>query len=183
MAKSKISKSVKGRTSRNKTINNKIDEIESNALSDLLKAFRILFVVVVILSVCYLFTLWIFGDDQSVKKAETVIQYDEILAGSSFNMNESEYLVVYYDFYDRDLMDMTSQIYTYSYSGEYRLYSVDMSNGFNKPYITDQESNKNPSSAQELLINGPTLIKVVNGKPAEYIEGANEISDYLNKDK
>ena len=44
----------------------------------------------------------------------------------------------------------------------------------------EDESNKNPSSAEELSINGPTLIKVREKKSVDYIEGIDAITDYLN---
>ena len=54
-----------------------------------------------------------------------------------------------------------------------------MSNGFNKKYVTDGESNKNPESVDAMSINGPTLIKVNENKVVEYIEGQDAISSYL----
>ena len=59
------------------------------------------------------------------------------------------------------------------------LYFVDMGNGFNASYIAEGESNKNPKSASELAINGPTVIHVSNGKVLEYIEGLDEVVEYL----
>ena len=115
--------------------------------------------------------------------SNTKIQYEEILAGSSFNMKDSEYVVVYYDFSDTELSELASQIYSYSYTGEYRLYTVDMSNGFNKPYITGEDSDKSPNSAEDLLIKGPTLIKFKDGKVEKYVEGFDEVLEYLGKDK
>ena len=55
-----------------------------------------------------------------------------------------------------------------------------MSEGLNKKY-TGEESNSNPKKASDIVINGPTLIKVKNGKVIEYIEGTESISDYLNQ--
>ena len=53
-----------------------------------------------------------------------------------------------------------------------------MSNGLNKKYSGD-ESNTNPASASEIIINGPTLIKFSGGSVAEYIEGIDGIKDIL----
>lgn len=163
-----------------KNINKKIDAMETTTSTEILKVLRVLFVVIVVLSAFYLLTVLIVGNVDDDTVAETTIQYDEILAGSSFGMRDDEYLVVYYDFTDSELTDITSQIYSYSYTGEYRLYTVDMSNGFNKPYATEETANKKPESAEELLINGPTLIKFSDGKVSEYIEGTDNIVDYLN---
>ena len=54
-----------------------------------------------------------------------------------------------------------------------------MNDSFAKKYRTTEESNKNPTNAAELLINGSTLIKFSNNSVAEYIEGEESIKSYL----
>ena len=182
-SKSKNVKSNKKDTVKNskKVVNKKIDEMSSSTSNELLKLFRILFIVIVVLGAFYLLTVAIVGSDKE-EEVETAIQYEEILAGSSFNMRDSEYVVVYYDFTDTELSELTSQIYSYSYTGKYRLYTVDMSNGFNKPYVTGEDSDKEPNSAEDLLIKGPTLIKFNEGKVEKYVEGLDKVLEYLGKD-
>ena len=181
MAKSKSTsqKSNKKVTAKNKNVNKKIEAMETNTSKELLKIFKVLFAVIVVLSAFYLLTVFIVGKDDKDDVAETAIQYEEILAGSSFSMKNNEYVVVYYDFSDTELADITSSIYSYSYTGKYRLYTVDMSSGFNKAYASSEKSNKNPEKAEDLLINGPTLIRFVDGKVQEYIEGKEDIVTYL----
>ena len=181
-SKSKNVKSNKKETVKRKAVDKKIDEMTSSTSNELLKLFRVLFAVIVVLGAFYLLTVAIVGSDKEEEK-ETAIQYEEILAGSSFIMKDSEYVVVYYDFSDTELSELASQIYSYSYTGEYRLYTVDMSNGFNKPYITGEDSDKSPNSAEDLLIKGPTLIKFKDGKVEKYVEGFDEVLEYLGKDK
>lgn len=180
-SKSKNVKSNKKGTVKRKAVDKKIDNMASSTSNELLKLFRILFIVIVVLGAFYLLTVAIVGSDKE-EEAETAIQYEEILAGSSFNMRDSEYVVVYYDFTDTELSDLASQIYSYSYTGEYRLYTVDMSKGFNKPYVTGEDSDKTPNSAEDLLIKGPTLIKFNEGKVEKYVEGLDEVLEYLGKD-
>ena len=180
-SKSKNVKSNKKETVKRKAVDKKIDEMTSSTSNELLKLFRVLFAVIVVLGAFYLLTVAIVGSDKEEEK-ETAIQYEEILAGSSFNMKDSEYVVVY-DFSDTELSELVSQTHSYSYTGEYRLYTVDMSNGFNKPYITDEDSDKSPNSAEDLLIKGPTLIKFKDGKVEKYVEGFDEVLEYLGKDK
>lgn len=181
MAKSKSTskKSNKKVTTKTKNVNKKIDAMETNTSRELLKIFRVLFIVIVVLSAFYLLTVFIVGKDDKEELKETVIQYEEILAGSSFSMKNKEYVVVYYDFTDTELTDITSSIYSYSYTGKYRLYTVNMNSGFNKAYASDEESNKNPEKAEDLLIKGPTLIRFEDGKVSEYIEGKEDIVTYL----
>lgn len=175
MAKSKITKkNIK------KSVNKKIDAMESSLSKEVLKVLRVVFAVVVVLGVFYLLTVAIVGkSDAKEEVKETTIQYDEILAGSSFNMKEDKYVVCYFDYESEDLGDLTSVLSNYAYTGKYRLYTVDMGNGFNKKYGSEK-SNKSPASASELSINGPTLIKFVDGKVEQYYEGVEAIVDYLN---
>lgn len=159
----------------------KIDNIESNLEKEILKVLRIVFVVIVFLAFFYLLTLVIVNDNGDDELKETAIQYEEILAGSSFNMRDSEYLVVFYDFTDEDLTNLSSAIFSYGYSeNSIRLYTVDMNNGFNSKYVADDKSNRTPESAKDLKINGPTLIRIIDGKVLEYIESADAIIEYLS---
>ena len=59
------------------------------------------------------------------------------------------------------------------------IYYVDMNNALNKSFVSD-ESNSSASSAEELKINGPTLINFADGKIVEYVEGKDRIIDYLS---
>ena len=173
-------KSLKRKSNRSKE-RKKIENINSGVEKDVFKILWIIFGVLLFLAIFYLITVAIVSDDSEDESSdETVIQYDEILAGSSFNMRGSEYLVIYYDSTDDDLTELTNAVYNYTYYGTLRLYSVDMNDGFNKKYATDEESNKEPTSASELAINGPTLIKISDGNCIEYIEGNESIIDYLS---
>lgn len=178
-------KNVKSNNVKNKNtkkeIDKKIDEMESTASNQIYKVLKIVFGVIVFLGIFYLITLAIVGYEPSSDSddGEATIQYEEILAGSSFTMRDSEYLVVYYDYTSDDASKLYSAIYSYYYSDGKRIYMVDMSNGFNSSYVSE-ESNKNPASASELAINGPTLISIKEGKVDEYIEGSENIIDYLS---
>lgn len=180
MAKSKKTNNKKGTTNK-KNINKKIDSMETSTSYEILKVFTLLLAVLAVLGCFYLLTVFVTGNSSKAEeeKVETEIQYDEILAGSSFNMRNDKYLVVYYDFTDTELSELTSTLNNYSYNGKYRFYTVDMSNGFNKQYAS-KKANKKPTSAEELEIDGPTLIKFEDGKVTRYIEGVDSIVDYLN---
>ena len=86
--------------------NKKIDKIKGN--SELKNSVKIVFFVALIFGFFYLLTYVLVGDlsifDKEDDKIETTIQYDEILAGSSFAMKPEKYLVVYYDFTDEELL-------------------------------------------------------------------------------
>lgn len=144
-------------------------------------------VVLVFLGAFYFITVAILNKDDSSSKdttktdaTEVEVQSSEILVGTSFSVKDSEYLVAYYDTTDEDInSNMQNAVSTYrNASKEIYLYTVDMSNGLNKPYVSDS-SNSTASSASELAINGPTLIKFSDNKIVDYIEGVYEIADYL----
>lgn len=112
---------------------------------------------------------------------EVSISYENIIVGRTFSMGDGDYLVLYYDKSLEDINSVYSQLVNnYVMLNEHLdIYTVDMSSNFNKSYTTVDEANKNPSNASEIKINGPTLIKISNGKVADYIEGEESISNYL----
>ena len=143
-----------------------------------------LFALTVLLAF-YLLTLYITNKNKEpVEDTNDTVSEEissEILLGRSFNMSDSEYVVVYYDTKDEEIAsNMASLIENYRIShGDSSIYYVDMNSGFNAPYATEEESNKNPSSTSELKINGPTLIKVDQHIVVEYVEGYDSIENYL----
>lgn len=96
-------------------------------------------------------------------------------------MKDSSYLVVYYNTTDKDnASDISSAISTYRTNNkDSHIYYVDMNNALNKSFVSD-EGNSSASSAEELKINGPTLINFADGKIVEYVEGKDRIIDYLS---
>ena len=164
-----------------KEVDKKIEQVDSGVEKNIFNILCIVFGVLVFLSVFYFITVSIVSDDsEESEEVETTIQYEKILAGSSFNMKDNEYLVVYYDFTDEELTDLDSAIYSYSSSDETRIYTVDMSNAFNLKFVAEKESNKSPKSVNDLAIDGPTLIKFKDGKVTKYIEDSEEIIKYLD---
>ena len=133
----------------------------------------------------YLLTLYITNkntdkkDDNSTE--EVTISYDNILLGRSLSMGDGEYLVICYDKSNEEINSTYSTLVSnYKYKSEHlKIYTVDMSSSFNKKFITDGESNKNPESVDAFAINGPTLFKVTESRVSEYVEGEEAISSYL----
>lgn len=145
-------------------------------------------VVLIVLACFYFLTVAIVNKDSDTSSnnadtssdtSEVEIQNDEILLGSSFSINDDQYLVVYYDTTDDDLSSLTSTISTYrSSSKEVNLYTVDMGDGLNKGFV-GETSNKKATKASELSISGPTIIKFSDNKISTYIEGTDEVIKYL----
>ena len=173
MVKDVKKKSTNKKKNVKKNIDKKIGKIGSSTKNELFKTLKIIFIVFVFLAAFYLLTIMIIGQDEEKSNEETAIQYEEILAGSSFSMNDKEYLVVYYDKTDTEVYSsIYSSVTTYQNKEDsLRIYTVDMNDGFNKKYVSDGDGNNTPEEAIDLSINGPTLIKFVDGKVSEYIEG------------
>ncbi len=168
---------------KKKKKNIKIKSSNSFDNSEIKKMIIVTSVVLIVFCAFYFLTVMILdkdnNSDNDVVSNEVEIQHEEILLGTSFSVNEDEYLVVYYDFSSDDVYDLTSAVSTYrSSSKEINLYSVDMSDALNKQFIGDT-SNKDATKASEISINGPTLIKFTNNKISMYVEGIDKIVDYL----
>lgn len=149
------------------------------------KIIKILVIVLIIFGIFYLLTVYLTNRKESSSKrivSEAIIQYEEILAGSSFNMKSDEYIVIYYDKSNDDLKsNITNYITNYQDKENHlSLYTVDMSSAFNNKF-NSSESNDHPSIVNDLKINGPTLIKFINHDAADYIEGVSEIENYLKQ--
>ena len=175
MSKKKVNKKQK-KANNNKVINN------ISSKTEITNAVKCIIAVVLIFVLMYFLTIYITKNstDSVIKKTKenTTIQYDEILAGTSFNQKEKEYLVLFYNL-DEDTEDKY-----YSLRSEYKekeeslpIYYVDLSSSLNESCIST-EKNEDATNASELKINEPTLIKFSNGKIQEYMTGE-EISNYL----
>ena len=156
----------------------KIDEVVSTD-SSLTDKLYIAGAVLLFILAFYGLTLYITGknsDDTKEEKKEVEISREEIIVGRSLSMSKDDYYVVYYD----DTNSTTYNEIVKNYTKSISIYKVNMSNGFNKKYSTDGESNKTPSKVSEFKINGPTLIKVSKNKVVEYVEGEEAIRTILN---
>lgn len=157
--------------------------IETNASQESKKMIIILAVLIVILVIFYLIAAIVTGKIDLNKNEEPEIQYSEILAGSTFKQNDTEYVVLYYDFTNENASDYTSLVSTFTNNeSNPTLYTVDLSRKFNSAYIkTDEESvNKNPTKATDLKLTNPTLIKIKDQKVIDYIEGYDQIKNYMS---
>ena len=177
----------KGNTKSNKKVNNKVDNkkvIEEIPVDESIKhGIKVAAAVLVIFGLVYLFTVNVTKNstDLVVKKRveNTSIQYDEILAGTSFNQQDNEYLVLYFDVEN----DKDSKYYSLKNEYEQKenklpIYYVDLGSVFNK-YIVSDEATDGATSAEELKVTNPTLIKFSNGAISEFITGEEDITNYL----
>ena len=134
--------------------------------------------LVLLVGMYFLTTLILNKGIEEEKVTENSIQYDEILAGESFNQSEDEYYVIYYDSSNK-YSTISSLISSYQLNNnDIRLYSVDLSNGMNKKYVTD--SDIITDNAVSLRVKDTTLLKFGNGEVSEVITDTNEITSFLN---
>lgn len=182
-------KKNKGTTAKNKIQNEKrkIEQIDSGFDSNVWHYITVISIVIIFICAFYLLTLYITsknGNNDSKKddteSTTSEISYSDIMIGRSFSISDGEYYVVYYDKTDDSInSSLTSVVSDYKSKEEHLdIYSVNMGDGLNKKYAKD-ESNHNPSNASEFAISGPTLIKFSDGEVVDYVEGIDEITDYL----
>ena len=148
--------------------------------SEVKKTIIIIVVAVVLLVGMYFLTTVILNkdSDDTSKITENAIQYDEILAGESFNQSEDEYYVIYYDS-SNEYSVISSLMSSYQLNNsDTKLYSVDLADGMNKKYVTD--GNVVTDNASSLRVKDNTLLKFNNGEVSEVITDTNEITSFLN---
>ncbi len=179
MAKSKKTSNNKNKIKKSAQTNIKIGN--TSLSNDMSKAIKCILVVVILFVFMYGITVLILKNspyEYTKEDVETSIQYDEILAGTSFQKKDSEYFVLFYHTDgDNQYMNLLSD---YQAKEEHLpIYYVDLDNKMNHSVISE-ESNSEASNASELKIKDATLIKFKDGKIEEYIEDASKISEVLS---
>ena len=146
--------------------------------SKVLKCFLIIVGIIVIMYCVTVLILNHSTEDYTLEDKETSIQYDEILAGTAFQKDDKEYLVLFY--YADDDTTYADMISNYQAKESHLpIYYVNLNNQMNKSVISN-ESNKDAMSAKELRIKNATLIRFVDHEIREYIDSEDEISEYLS---
>lgn len=178
----------KSNNTRKKNKNGKkIENIQGNDIT-IRKALYSVIGILCFFLVFFLLTVYITNKNNKDEKKDenkeegVSISYDEILLGRSLSMGNEEYLVIFYDGSDdTNKEDFDSLVDNYRYKPEHlNLYYVDMSKSFNKPFATTEEANRSPQDTASMKINGPTIIRVIDQKVTEYIEGKDAITTMLS---
>ena len=157
---------MKRKNTRNYKINTSTDV-------DYMKVIKIGIGVLLVLSLVYFVTALATGEIKFGKEAteeeETIIQYDEIIAGETFNRPEEEYYVLYMNFTDTFASYYLSLIDTYETSDDsLNFYTVDIEKVINTDYVTN-----------ELKVENPTILKISNSKITETITGRENILNFF----
>ena len=161
----------------------KIENISEKTSDNVWHIFIVVCVIIIFLCSFYILAVRITNSKGETKKkgdGSVSISYSNTIVGRILSMKEKEYLVVLYDKDDSDnSTSISSAIGSYGDKKKHlTVYTVDMSDGLNKKYV-GTESNTTPSKLSDIVINGPTLMKIRKGKVIEYVEGTENIENYL----
>lgn len=145
--------------------------------------------VILVLVLTYFLAALITGDISFGKKDKdeevtTEIQYEEIIAGRTFNQSSDQYYVMYFNFTDGSASSYITFKDVYeNKDNSLPFYIVDLEKGFNKDFVKndDEEYDKYPSNIDSLKVSHPTILKISNHKVVERIEGSKEVLNYLNE--
>ena len=155
---------------------NKEQKQEENPIkNNILTATKIIFTIIILGILVTIITVVANGNYKFGDK-EIAISYDEIMAGQTFNRSEEEYYVVFYEFESNE--DLSNAITNATTTK--KIYKVNLKNSMNKNIIST-DSNKTATNAGDLKISGPTLIKIENNQNVDYIEGYEQIKEYLKE--
>ena len=159
-----LKKTIKKNIKKNIELKKHEDKKKEKVINLLKIVGSILFVIVLAVLVTKL------ANGDFAKKEETVDT--TILAGQTFDKKYDTYYVVFYDF-DSD-SSVTSRLKNISTN---KVFKVNTKDKINSSVIS---TSSKASSADELKINGVTLIKIENGKNVEYVEGLSNVLSSLS---
>lgn len=163
----------------------KAQKITSSYNPEVMSIVKIAIIVLVILAVVYFFTALAtgkikFGKDKP-KDEEITIQYEEILAGETFNQVSEDYLVLFYDSSTTEAGLYETLLRSYSAKeGSLKYYKVDMANPMNQMYKTKENSNLYVSKSADLKIKDAVLLRLAGHQVSSVYEGKEAIQEYFN---
>ena len=152
---------------------------------ELLKFGIVLLIVVgLILGVFLLSKVLIKPEAKEIEYQSGSVSTTTAIVGTMLNQKEEEYYVLAYD-YNSDLGASYRNAASNYSAGEKKLkvYFLDLNNAFNNPYYVKENSNPKATSLKDLRIKDGTLIRIKNGKIAEYIEGSEKILEKFKTGK
>ena len=109
-------------------------------------------------------------------KEETTFSYEYIPVSTVFTRSEKTYFVLFDNYKDNYSSD--SYVNSLLSKSKIRSYKVDMSLKENQ-VVKSEKSNNKATKSSELQINDITLIKISNGRIADYIVGSEKIEEFL----
>ncbi len=166
---------------KKKYYKNENKNFKDNDIGTQAKSFIIILVVIVLILALIWFIMELKAGtfskkntDDSANESNETINYDQILAGETFNRKDNEYYVIFTD----SSKDFYNVYQSYMTNSDKKIYIVDLANTLNSKYISD-ESNSTAQSASELKVKDNTLIKISNKQNILYLEGYNNVINEL----
>lgn len=144
------------------------------------KAIKIIAAVVAIFAAVFIGTK-LFNEGFGTPKEKVTYQREEILAGQTFTIqSEGEYMVVYFDFADEDMTELTSTIETYKAQyTKYNMYMVNLDEGLNQLFYATEEESSNYSK-EGLKVKNPSLVRIKDNEIIHTLEGFDSINSYIS---
>lgn len=167
------------KTTHSRKYNNK--KINSTASdSSLFGGIKLIAIVLVSLLVFYFLTVYILNKKEPYEIINNAsIQYTEILAGEVFDQDSHDYYVLFFDKEADNAEDYNTLVSDYKSKESHKdIYTVDLSEGLNKKYVSTEEDNKDVTDVSNLKVKGATLIYIVDGKVEQYV--VENIKEFLN---
>jgi len=163
--------------------------VKNNSNQDIVKAIKIMLIVLVVFGLVYLVTALATGEislkDKKEEAKDATIQYEEIISGESLNRADKEYYVLYLKFTDYYASTILSIKDKYEYLDDsLKIYIVDMDKAFNQSIIALKDENiiEKPKTINELKIEDKmTLLKVTDGKVTKRVKTYEIVKKYLNE--
>lgn len=150
---------------------------------EIYKTIKLLIVILLILVVVYLLIgIFITKEikfDNNKKDQDTTTDMTDnknILVSEIFRQSEEKYYVYFYDF-NNTISSIDNALISKLY--DQKIYNVDMGSGFNTKYQSEV-GNKEAKTYEDLKIVTPTLILIENDTIIKYIEGEENILNYIN---
>lgn len=172
------------KSKKNIKVDNKKIEAVGNFDVDFFKVIYLVLAVICFFCIFYVITVFVVVKDvkDAEKNKDVAISLDSTIVGRSLSMPEEKYYVLYYETKNEEVAEKYDPIVgTYQVNvsdDKVKLYTVDMSDAFNKKYAAE-ESNTKPSNESEIAIKGTTLIVVEKGEVVDYIEDQDRIETLL----
>lgn len=173
-----MAKKSKSKTKKNNDIRKIENDIDTGFSTSFKNIILTIVVVLAIFGLFYLLALYATSKGEKKEIGPASIGYEKILAGSIFDREEEEYIVVLYD--REEETDITSAVSSYNTKHDVDCYYVDLADGLNKSVISDR-MNTDVKDASDLEVKNPSLLKVRKGKIIESVDGKSDIIDYLGK--
>ena len=177
MAKSKVRTiTVKKNVKKDKKVEEEVSEKD-----EIKKLIKTVIIVLISFMVCYLLfflmgKLGMFEKGYEKPEAESnEFTYSTALIGTVFNRPESEYYVSFDEEEGNTYFDTLLNMY----KGSLHIYKVNMSLGINASH-KGEIGNPNATKSSELVISGPTLVRIKNGRIVKYLEDIDKIKEELS---